>query len=199
MLYVCTGNVCRSPMAELLFRGWISPEVQVAVSSAGMQALVGHGIDRSSASALGQLGIDPSRHRARQFEPWMGADADLILTAERTHRDQVMTQLPSALRRTFTMKEFARLSRHATPGRALDVIAEIAAIRHVDGAVDDDTDNMPDPYRGLIRAATSIAQQVTETVHATIGVLGMWAPGHALTPPVVDDAGAAARGRPRPR
>ena len=95
VLFVCTGNVCRSPMAELLFRGWTDPAADVTVSSAGVQALVGHGIDASSASALGQLGIDPTRHRARQFESWMAADADLILTATRDQRDLVMTAVPA--------------------------------------------------------------------------------------------------------
>jgi protein-tyrosine phosphatase len=45
VLYVCTGNLCRSPMAELLFRGWADPTADVEVSSAGLQAVVGHGID----------------------------------------------------------------------------------------------------------------------------------------------------------
>jgi protein-tyrosine phosphatase len=200
VLYVCTGNVCRSPMAELLFRSWVSPDADVEVGSAGTQALVGRGIDSSSASALGQLGVDPSRHRARQFEPWMAADADLILTAERAHRDVVMTALPSALRRTFTMKEFARLARHArgdaTPRAVID---ELAGLRGVDGPVPADDDNMPDPYRGAISRARTIAQQVTDTVHVTIDLLGMWPHGHAVAAPTVTmPVTMPVRSRPRP-
>jgi protein-tyrosine phosphatase len=197
VLYVCTGNVCRSPIAELLFRTWVSPSADVVVSSAGTQALVGQGIDGSSASALGQLGIDPTRHRARQFEPWMAADADLVLTAERAHRDLVITELPSAFRRVFTMKEFARLARHARPGRPQDVVAQLAALRGIDGALDPSADDMPDPYRSPIPLAKSIAQQVTNTVHATIGALGMWDHGEAVAAPVVQGQ-APARRRPRP-
>ena len=196
VLYVCTGNVCRSPMAELLFRSWVSPDADVEVASAGTQALVGHGIDRASASALGQLGIDPSRHRARQFEPWMAADADLILTAERAHRDLVMTALPSAFRRTFTMKEFARLAHHVRAGAPPQtIINEIAGLRGLNGEVPEADDNMPDPYRGAISQARTIAQQVTDTVHATIGVLGMWPHGHAVAAPTVT---MPERRRPRP-
>jgi protein-tyrosine phosphatase len=197
VLYVCTGNVCRSPIAELLFRAWVGPGPEVTVSSAGTQALVGQGIDGSSASALGQLGIDPTRHRARQFEAWMAAEADLILTAERAHRDFVITELPSTFRRVFTMKEFARLARHARPGTPTEVVAQLAALRGIDGAVAEAADDMPDPYQSPLPLARSIAQQVTNTVHATIGALGMWDHGHAVATPVVHGQ-APARRRPRP-
>jgi protein-tyrosine phosphatase len=183
-------------MAELLFRSWVSQDADAHVSSAGTQALVGSPIDMSSASALGQLGIDPTRHRARQFEPWMAAEADLVLTAEIAHRELVMTQVPSVFRRTFTMKEFARLSRHLRPGEWRDVIAEAAAIRGIDGPVLDDSDDMPDPYRDAISRARTIAQQITDTVHATIGALGLWPQNHAIPVPV---AAAVAPRRPRPR
>ena len=181
VLYVCTGNVCRSPMAELLFRSWVSPDADVEVASAGTQALVGHGIDRASASALGQLGIDPSRHRARQFEPWMAADADLILTAERAHRDLVMTELPSAFRRTFTMKEFARLARLLSPGPAAEVIAQAATMRGADGRLPDGVDDVPDPYRGTLERARVIAAQVSATVDAAIGALGLQPAGERVS------------------
>jgi protein-tyrosine phosphatase len=199
VLYVCTGNVCRSPMAELLFRSWMSPGRDVTISSAGMQALVGHGIDRSSASALGQLGIDPSHHRARQFETWMARDADLVLTAERSHRDQVMTDLPAAFRRTFTMKEFARLARHVAPASPDAVIADVAAIRGIDGPVASEVDDMPDPYRGRINQARSIAQQVTDTVRVAIEVLGLSPADHpAPLPSGSALVSGARRSRPSP-
>jgi protein-tyrosine phosphatase len=184
-------------MAELLFRSWVSPDEDVVISSAGVQALVGHGIDRSSASALGQLGIDPSRHRARQFEPWMAVEADLILTAERAHRDQVMTELPSAFRRTFTMKEFARLASHVSQGNARDVVAQAAGIRGIHGPVSEGDDNMPDPYKGKIRQAKSIAQQVTETVRATIAVLNLSA--EQATTSAAGAVRVPSRTRPLPR
>lgn len=171
ILAVCTGNVCRSPMAELLLRAWADPRADLDVSSAGVQALVGHAIDRGSASALGQLGIDPTHHRARQFEPWMAADADLILTAERAHRDQVMVDVPSAFRRTFTMKEFARLAPTVHSPDARTAIAEAAAGRAAVGPVPLEDDDMPDPYRRATRHAKSIAQQITEAVQVTLDML----------------------------
>ncbi|MFN2518046.1 MAG: low molecular weight phosphatase family protein [Jatrophihabitantaceae bacterium] len=184
VLYVCTGNVCRSPMAELLFRGWADPASGVSVSSAGTHALVDHGIDRSSAEALSQLGIDPSRHRARQFEPWMAADADLILTAGREHRDVVMTELPRIYKRAFTMKEFARLVADVPHGDPHAVIAAAAAGRGYTKPVSPEDDDVHDPYRGAIAHAKSIAEEITETVYATLAALGFAAERWGHTAPV---------------
>jgi protein-tyrosine phosphatase len=171
ILTVCTGNVCRSPMAELLLRAWADPRAQLGVSSAGMRAMVDHAIDRGSATALGQLGIDPTRHRARQFEPWMAGDADLILTAERAHRDQVMIDVPSAFKRTFTMKEFARLAPTVRSADARIAVLEASAGRPSTGPVPLEDDDMPDPYRRATKHAKTIAQQITEAVQVTLDML----------------------------
>lgn len=175
VLFVCTGNVCRSPMAELLFRGWANPAADVVVSSAGTEAMEGHGIDRSSASALGQLGIDPTQHRARQFEPWMATDADLILTAAREHRDAIISALPTLYKRTFTMKEFARLVNGIAPGDPRSVVAAAAARRGQLIPDDPTEDDVRDPFRGAIKHAKTIAEEITETVYATVAALGFQA------------------------
>jgi protein-tyrosine phosphatase len=195
ILFVCTGNVCRSPMAELLCRGWADPRADLVVGSAGMRALVGHGIDTSTASVLGQLGLDPTRHRARQFRPELAATADLVLTAEAVHRDTIMADVPNAFRRTFTMKEFARLTRHATAEDPSDVVAELAGRRGADGPPRPGSDDMPDPYLGKISQARAVAAVVNAAVQATVQVLGFAVPP---SEPLVA-AGADRRPSPRPR
>jgi protein-tyrosine phosphatase len=182
VLFVCTGNVCRSPMAELLFRGWAHPDADVVVSSAGIEAMTGYGIDRSSASALGQLGIDPSQHRARQFETWMANDADLILTAGREHRDAIIAAVPTLYKRTFTMKEFARLVKGLGSGDPRSIVAAAAARRGQSAPDNPEDDDVRDPYKGAIHHAKSIAEEITESVYAALKSLGLQAETWTATP-----------------
>jgi protein-tyrosine phosphatase len=112
ILTVCTGNICRSPLAEILLRAHLEP-LGVRVHSAGTHALVGHGMPDFALELAHQAGVDPqvaAAHQARYLvEPLLG-DADLILTMAREHRSHVVKMMPNRLRRTFTIREFARLA-----------------------------------------------------------------------------------------
>lgn len=110
ILFVCTGNVCRSPLAELLLRQSINtPSIQTL--SAGTQALVGHHMPEIQQEIAVQLGVEsPAAHRAQQLTLQHVESADLILGMERQHRSEVVKLSPRALRRTFTLRELARIS-----------------------------------------------------------------------------------------
>lgn len=108
ILTVCTGNICRSPLAEQLLRRELA-ELDVAVTSAGTGALVGHPMDDRAAEYSGELGGDPDGHAARQLTPDIVRESDLILVASRRHRSAVVEMLPRASRFAFTVREFARL------------------------------------------------------------------------------------------
>jgi protein-tyrosine phosphatase len=112
----------------------------------------------------------------------MAADADLVLTAERAHRDAVLTEVPTAFRRTFTLREFARLASYAGPGPAGDVVAQAAASRPAVGAVALEDDDVPDPYRRQTRHAVAVAEQVSESVHTCLDVLGLLPRGTGSAP-----------------
>lgn len=84
VLMVCTGNICRSPMAAGLLRHRMPPALQgrVLVGSAGTHALHGHQAELLAVQTMAQIGIDIRDHRARHITREMARRADLILTME---------------------------------------------------------------------------------------------------------------------
>ena len=87
--FVCSGNICRSPSAEIVMRELVSRAGlvdEIEVCSAGMGDWhVGERADRRSADALTARGYDPSKHRARQFQREWFDDHDLVIAMDRSH------------------------------------------------------------------------------------------------------------------
>ena len=116
ILFVCTGNICRSPLAELLLWKSINTPA-ITTSSAGIKALVGYQMPAIQQEIATKLGVQaPENHRARQLTLQDIECTDLILTMERQHRSKVVRVMPNALRRTFTMREFARIAELTPDG-----------------------------------------------------------------------------------
>ena len=84
---VCTGNICRSPMAERMLRHFMPEDIKeiVRVSSAGTDALHGNQATTFAIQAMKQYGIDIFDHRAKRLNRSMVAESDLILTMEEYH------------------------------------------------------------------------------------------------------------------
>ncbi|MCT2085755.1 low molecular weight phosphatase family protein [Microbacterium enclense] len=110
ILTVCTGNVCRSPAAELYLSQDLAGLGFVEVSSAGTGALVGEGIPAPGLQLLTSEGFAGESHRARQVTPDIVRAADLVLALSREHRRAIVEQVPAATRRTFTIRELARVA-----------------------------------------------------------------------------------------
>lgn len=141
LLFVCTGNICRSPTAERLLVA-LAPAnglQDLQASSVGIRAVIGHPIHPEAAPVLEQLGGDPSNFAARQLTAKIASAADLILTMTRAHRDAVLELAPQRLHRTFTLAEASRLiSEHGAR-----TVPDLAAQRSLLTA--DETLDIPDP------------------------------------------------------
>jgi len=112
ILLVCTGNICRSPMAEQMLRQKLKDSNHIVVDSAGVFAMEGKDMPDEAASSLLKNNYAPSKHKAKQLTAELVDSADLILTAEQDHRSDVVRTSPRANRYTFTFKEFANLNRY---------------------------------------------------------------------------------------
>ncbi|MFC3300439.1 low molecular weight phosphotyrosine protein phosphatase [Arthrobacter agilis] len=97
---VCTGNICRSPMAELMLTRAFSEAgmaEEVVVDSAGTTGWeAGRPIDERAAAKLTELGIESHLHRARQFEPSWYRERDLVLALDLDHYRELRTAAPDA-------------------------------------------------------------------------------------------------------
>lgn len=109
ILVVCTGNICRSPLAQLVIAHQLSDVQDVEVVSAGTRAMVGSGVPEATARLAAEHDLRTEDHRAVQVDPSMIESAGLILALAREHRTQIVQMVPSAVRRTFTLREFARI------------------------------------------------------------------------------------------
>ena len=111
ILVVCTGNVCRSPLAEQLLAVRLEAAgVDATVRSAGTQALVGEAMTREAVELSVRYGGGGGRHAATQLTDALIEAADLVLTASREHRAIVASMVPRAARMSYTIREFARIA-----------------------------------------------------------------------------------------
>ncbi|MDX1872130.1 low molecular weight phosphatase family protein [Mycolicibacterium sp. 120266] len=126
VLFVCTGNICRSPTAERLsaLMGAERDIPDFRTSSAGTRAVIGHEMHKQAAEALRALGGDPSGFMARHLTSRIAGAADLVLTMTTAHRSAVLELAPRQLRKTFTLSEASLLAAEYEP-RSLADLADL--------------------------------------------------------------------------
>ncbi len=97
VIFICTANICRSPVAEVLFADWLrrrSVAGDWRVSSAGTWAEDGAPASSYSSEVLAELGLDLKQHRARRVDRQMIAAADLLLCMTRSQREALQAEFP---------------------------------------------------------------------------------------------------------
>ena len=179
VLHVCTGNICRSPMAERIMRAELASRygpLADGVEVRGAGTYGGHRGDPMNppaARVLGELGIDASGFAATWLREPQVEWADLVLTATADHRREVLGLDPSALKRTFVLRELARLAVFVQPDelppggpaeRLRALVRKAADLRAWYPPQSRDVDDIGDPFGGPIEEFRETAADIQAAV-----------------------------------
>jgi protein-tyrosine phosphatase len=182
VLFVCTGNICRSPTAEALARRELAryPGVPLEVSSAGSHALEGNPAASRSMLAASTRGASLERHFARELTRRRVRSAGLILCMAAEHRPFVLSYDRSAANRTFLLATFARVAGQwdwlaGSPAELVALAAEHA--RELDG--DDIDDPLGHPAEAYAACAERLDGLVTPVIAALVKTMPVGSRGSA--------------------
>jgi protein-tyrosine phosphatase len=190
---VCTGNICRSPLAEQLLRARLA-DYPVNVESAGTRGRPAAMTPDAKrlAEMYGALAGDADEHRARFLTERMLGAPDLILAMAREHRRSIVELMPSKVQVTFTIREFARLAQAASVDdleaaaqgpdaktRLRGILRHLSSLRGRSAPPKDVLDDdVVDPFGRSWNTYQLSAAQLVPAVDEVARVVALARPGH---------------------
>lgn len=185
ILSVCTGNICRSPLAAQLLSLQLHDVSRTSISPVGIRPLIGHPMPDPAQDHARLLGVEsPELHWARSVTEELNESSDLVLAMSREHRRWVAEVSPRTLHRVFTLREFSRLAAITSES---DVASEIGmsavtveerlrtavkattyARSSLQPLDDPDGDDVIDPYQQGPEIYAVSTQQLVQSVEATV-------------------------------
>ncbi len=163
LLLVCTGNTCRSPMAEGFLREALrrAGQESARVSSAGISARDGGVANPDAVRAAAELGVEISGHRTRAFRAEEALEADAVMAMTVAQREVLRRRVPEAAPRTFTLKELVLLLEGLPAPVPRDPVARVAAAAALRGSVPTPPDtDVPDPVGLSYEAHRAVAWEL---------------------------------------
>jgi sulfate adenylyltransferase len=173
VLFVCTANICRSPYLELRARQLLGPDSGVEVSSAGTHGFDDSPVSDTMTAEFAQRGTDVDGFRSRAATGAMVDAADLVLTAEASHRTRLLEDRPAAFRKIFTLGQFVASAQAADPSLHGRELLEALQSRRVPASPDHHID---DPSRRGPEAARRAAATMEALLEVVVDRLRRPAP-----------------------
>jgi protein-tyrosine-phosphatase len=165
VLFVCTANICRSAYAQVRGESLMAGRPTIQLASAGTWGFDASPIDPPMGLQATARGADPSGFRSRRLTRVLVAEADIILTATSEHRTFILEDHPGALRKTFTLGQFAESIADADVHlHGTDLIAAARTNR----VPPRPTTDIADPHRRGDEAAARCAQQIDDLLTAVL-------------------------------
>lgn len=186
ILFVCTGNTCRSPMAEAMLRTIASAKgIEIDVQSAGVSTIDGLPVSEHAVHTLKERNIETegtSRALTNEAVDW----ADLILTMTTGHKRGLLQLYPEAVEKTFTLKEYTNQTESILQDiEELEQLYSEMQLKQALGQQLDNADRMKllelerripsfdisDPFGGSLSVYSSCAAEIEQALHVLVDKL----------------------------